>query len=357
MKFDFIHNSNYPDRIEAFADTEVLRRLSASQASSVSPKAKDCQRQINEASSVWAVDGRRFLVVFSNETDSEGQQKATVWAVKTPGNYSRVKSVWTSCRDNVFEAVERFLIEYFELFVLTATFSSDVAMLNDIEFKLKEAVQFTPTDLKKKIRLLKVWSEIMPRFNEMVSELDERIRGSQDSGVKVEDPIVTPVKSKGRMKAFFPAKAATYYFDDTFTIAVRKECVEFYRKLRKGHALANVEVFDNLVRISVSCGGFADDLLGKVAAEGIDVQAHPKLTELLDNSCRYNILVDKGGDEPETRLFIEIDRNSRSWLDAIADPDINKEIRELISFCLDLYNELVKSPSPSIKALSRHFYD
>ena len=357
MKFDFLHNSNYPQRIEAFVDSEVMRRLSAAQASTISPKAKDCQRQINEASSVWAIDGRRFLVVFSDETDPEGKYKASVWTAKVPGNYIRIKTVWTSCKDNVFEAVERFLIEYFELFVLTATFSSDVAMLDDIEFKLKEAVRFTPRNLDKKVKLLKVWAEIMPRFNAMVSDLDERIRKNQQSNAKSGKSEIFPVKSKGRMKAFFPAKAATYYFDDTFSIAVRKECVEFYRKLRKGHALANVEVFDNLVRISVSCGRFADDLLGKAAAEGIDVQAHPKLTELLDNGSRYNIMVDNSGNDVETRLFIEIDRKSQSWLEAVADPDINREIRAMISFCLELYNELVKSPSPSIKALASNFYD
>ena len=356
MPIDFSKISPYKQRLELFQDSDILCRLDRAKASVLSPKAKDCQRQLNEASSVWAIDGKRFLVIFSNETDSNAHQKASVWAMKAPGNYLRLKTVWTSCRDYVFEAIVLFLTEYFELFILTATYTTDVSMFHDIESKLKEAARYTPSHLKQKVKLLKAWTDIMPRLNDMVASLDERIRNeaSEVMDVKVNAQFSN---SNFRMKAFFPAKAVPYYFNDTFTIAVRKECVEFYRKLRKGHALANVEVFSNMVRISVGCGGFADDLFGKVAAEGIDMEAHPKLVELLDDNCRYNILTDHSGSKTETRIFIEIDKGFRSWPEAIADPETNKEIRDIISFCLELYNELVKSTVPAIKAFANHFYD
>lgn len=197
----------------------------------------------------------------------------------------------------------------------------------------------------------------MPRFNNMVAILDERIAKSEQSNISDANVGVQFSTSKFKMKAFFPSKAAPYYLSDTFTIAVRKECIEYYRKLRKGHALANVEVFDNMVRISVVCGGFIDELFGKVVREGIGVKENPKLSELLDSNCRYGLMNDKSGATPVSSIFLEIDRGFHDWPEAFADPEIIKEIRDLINFCLDLYNELVKSPSSSIKALAKHFYD
>ena len=356
MLVDFSKISPCEERLPLFEDSEIACRVDKAKASVLSPKAKDCQRQLNDATSVWALDGRKFLFTFS-ETNEEGRQKVTVWGQKSPGDYQRIKTVWVSCHDYIFEAVALFLMEYFELFVLPTTYSSDADMLLDIQDKLKEAMRYTPTHLKQKIKLLKAWTEIMPRFNAMVAELDERIRDSVVTKVKVHEAIVSSGKSRGRMKAFFPTKGPAYYFNDIFSVAVRKECIEFYRKLKKGHALANVEVFSNFVRISVGCRGFADDLFATVTKEGIDVEKNPRLAELLDSECRYRILTERNGEETDTRLFVEIKRESQGWMEAIADPEIKKEILDMISFCLALYNELVKSPKESIKNLANHFYD
>ncbi|MDE5998316.1 MAG: hypothetical protein K2G77_08930 [Muribaculaceae bacterium] len=346
MPIDFSKISPYENRLNLLEDSEILSRIDKAKASVLAPKAKDCQRQLNDASSVWAIDGRKFLFTFS-DINEEGRQKATVWAQKAPGNYLRIKTVWVSCHDNIFEAVPLFLIEYFELFILTATYTSDAGMLHDIQDKLAEALRYTPSNLKQKLKLLRVWSDIMQRFNKMVKDLDERIAMSQ-----------TPkqIKSKTRMKTFLQDKGATYNSGDNFTVAVRKDYIEYYIKLKKGHAVANVELFRDAVRISIVCKQFADQLFGKAIMEGIDVGQHPKLNELLMDN-KYTVLTDRTGGNAETRIFLDIERSFPDWLDAIADSEVRKEIKEMTHYFLDVYNELVKSPSPTLKALARNFYD
>ncbi|MDE6479928.1 MAG: hypothetical protein K2L45_06620 [Muribaculaceae bacterium] len=346
MPSDFSKISPYQDRLRLLEDSDLLSLINKAKASVLSPKAKDCQRQLNKATSVWAVDGRKFLFTFS-ETNTDGSQKATVWAQKSPGNYQRIKTVWVSCHNNIFEAIALFLIEYFELFILTKTYLSDVSMLKDIQDKLNEALRYTPSNLKLKLKLLRTWSDIMPRFNRMVEQLDERIAISN---------APKQTKSKTRMKTFLQDKGATYNAGDNFTVAVRKDYIEYYIKLKKGHAVANIELFSDAVRISIACKQFVDQLFGNAIREGIDVDRHPKLNELLIDN-RYTILTDRTGTEAETRIFLDIEKTLPNWLEAIGDSDVRKEINDMISFFLTVYNELVKSPSPTIKALARNFYD
>lgn len=158
------------------------------------------------------------------------------------------------------------------------------------------------------------------------------------------------------MKTFLQDKGATYNAGDNFTVAVRKDYIEYYIKLKKGHAVANIELFSDAVRISIACKQFVDQLFGKAIREGIDVDRHPKLNELLIDN-RYTILTDRTGTEAETRIFLDIEKTFPNWLEAIGDSDVRKEINDMISFFLTVYNELVKSPSPTIKALARNFYD
>ncbi len=336
----------YEQRLKLFEDSETVSRIDSAKASVLSPKAKDCQRQLNDAASVWAVDKKKILFIFS-EINDEGLQKVSVWGQKAPGDYQRIKTIWVTCHDYIFEAVAIFLIEYFELFILTKTYSSDISMLHDIEAEIKQSLRYQPSNLKHKMKLLKYWNDIIPRFNKMVSDLDDRIAMNQ---------IPKHLKSKTRMKTFLQDKGATYYAGDNFTIAVRKDYIEYYIKLKKGHAVANVELFSDAVRISIVCKQFADQLFGKAIREGIDVEQYPKLNELLlDN--KYTILTDRTGTEAETRIFLDIERSFPNWLEALGDREVRREINEMMHYFLTVYNELVKSTSPTIKALSRNFYD
>lgn len=348
MDLDFKKISPYELRLKHFEDSEIVSRIDKAKASVLSPKAKDCQRQLNEASSVWAVDKKKFLFIFS-EINEEGKQKVSVWGFKSPGEYQRIKTIWVSCQDYIVEAVAVFLIEYFELFILTKTYASDVGMLYDIDERIQEALRYTPFNLKQKVKLLRYWGDIMPRFNKMVGDLDNRIAESQAIAYK-------PSKSKGRMKTFFQDKGATYNEGDNFTVAVRKDFIEYYIKLKKGHAVANVEIFNDGVRINIACKRFADELMDKPVMEGIDVAKHPKLNQLLLTN-KYTILTDRTGDEAETRLFVDIDRSFPNWLVALGDEEVRKEIDETMNYFLGMYNEIVKSPSSSIRALAKNFYD
>lgn len=346
MDFNFKAITPYELRLKYFEDSDTVSHIDKAKASVLSPKAKDCQRQLNEASSVWAVDKKKFLFIFS-DINEEGKQKVSVWGQKAPGDYLRIKTLWVACHDYIFEAVAMFLTDYFELFILKKIYSSDVSMLHDIEDKIKEALRYTPSNLKQKIKLLKHWNDIMPGFNKMVSDLDERIAMSL---------APKPVKSKTRMKTFLQDKGATYNAGDHFSVAVRKDCVEYYIKLKKGHAVANVEIYRDAVRITIACKQFADQLFGKAIMEGIDVGQHPKLNELISTN-KYTILTDRTGDKSETHIFLDIERSFRDWLEAIADKEVRMETEEMLRFFLGIYNELVKSPSPTFKALAQNFYD
>lgn len=346
MDFYFKTITPYDLRLKHFEDSEIVSRIDKAKASVLSPKAKDCQRQLNDASSVWAIDKKKFLFIFS-DINEEGKQKVSVWGFKSPGEYQRIKTIWVSCHDYIFEAVAMFLIEYFELFILTKTYSSDVCMLEDIEDRIKEAVEYTPFNLKQKVKLLRYWADIMPRFNKMVAEVDAR--SAQHTTPKI-------TKSKSSMKTFLQDKGATYNVGDNFTVAVRKDYVEYYVKLKKGHAVANIEIFNDAVRINIVCKQFADQLMDKPVREGIDVEKHPKLNELLLTN-KYTILTDRTGDKAETRLFLDIEKSYPNWLAALGDEEVRKEIHETINYFLAMYNELVKSPSQSIKALAKNFYD
>ncbi|MDE6787637.1 MAG: hypothetical protein K2J46_11455, partial [Muribaculaceae bacterium] len=183
MYFDFKHKSDVVNRLRYFQDTQVLRRVDKPEAKIIASKSKDCLRQIESASSVWAVDGKKFLFVFS-ESNDEGLQKVTVWGIKNPGDYQRIKTVWASCPDYIFEAVALFLSEYFELDLNTNSFFVDVEWYYAIEDELAYLTRSCPNYLKPKLKLIKVWSEIMPRYNRMVSDLDFKILRATDHAMK-----------------------------------------------------------------------------------------------------------------------------------------------------------------------------
>lgn len=107
MDFNFKNITPYELRLKHFQDSEIVSRIDKAKASVLSPKAKDCQRQLNEASSVWAVDRKKFLFIFS-EVNEDDQQKVSVWGMKSPGDYQRIKTIWVSCHDYIFEAVAIF---------------------------------------------------------------------------------------------------------------------------------------------------------------------------------------------------------------------------------------------------------
>lgn len=158
------------------------------------------------------------------------------------------------------------------------------------------------------------------------------------------------------MKTFFQTKGPTYNMGDDFTVGVRKDCVEFYLKLKKGHAVVNVEIFRDGVRVSVVCGEFANQLFDKVLQEGLNIDSNPKLMELLEAEDKYKIITYCIDGEDETRIFMDIEKSFPNWLSALGNPEVDAAIRGMIDFFLDLYNELIKSPSPSVRALARNFY-
>ena len=81
MTFDFKHKSDINHRLQYFEDTEVLRHMEKSEAKRLASKSKDCLKQIDSATSIWAINGKKFIVVFS-DFNEEGRQKATVWGYK-----------------------------------------------------------------------------------------------------------------------------------------------------------------------------------------------------------------------------------------------------------------------------------
>lgn len=58
-----------------------------------------------------------------------------------------------------------------------------------------------------------------------------------------------------------------------------------------------------------------------------------------------------------TLITRDVNKSFSDWLKALADTEVRKEINFTIHFFLDLYNELIKSPSSNIKALAKNFYD
>lgn len=182
MDFNFKNKSDVDHRLLFFEDTEVLRRVKKPAAKSLASKSMDCLKQIESATSIWAIDGKKFFFVFT-EFNDEGLQKVTVWGIKNPGDYQRIKTVWCSCQDYIFEAVALFLNEYFELDLNPSAFFVDVELYYAIEDELASLARSCPAYLKPKQKLLKVWSEIMPRYNRMVSDLDFKILRAVDSSM------------------------------------------------------------------------------------------------------------------------------------------------------------------------------
>lgn len=160
------------------------------------------------------------------------------------------------------------------------------------------------------------------------------------------------------MKTFFQSNAPTYYYGNNVTLAIRKDCIEFYRRLKdRGHAVVNVEVFSDAVRLSIVCGSFSDDLFGKVLKNGgISVEKHPRLTELLSGKSKYVILNEVDGGNSKTRILYDIEKSFPNYLEAIGSPEIMSEVRSTVEFFISLYNELCKSTSPAVKALAGNFY-
>lgn len=132
---------------------------------------------------MWAIDGKKFLFVFT-ESNDEGKQKVTVWGLKSPGNYQRIKTVWVEDPDYIFEAVALFLSEYFELKLTPDSFFVDVDWYYAIEDELTSLARSCPAYLKQKQKLLKIWSEIMPRYNHMVADLDFKILRTTEPAMK-----------------------------------------------------------------------------------------------------------------------------------------------------------------------------
>ena len=143
------------------------------------------------------------------------------------------------------------------------------------------------------------------------------------------------------------------------TIAIRKDCIEFYRRLKdRWHAVVNVEVCSNAVRLSIVCGSFSDGLFEKVLKnQGINIDKHPKLMELLSSKSKYVILNEMNGDNLETRIFYDIEKSFPNYPEAIGSPEILSEVSSTVRYFIDLYNELCKSSSPAIKALAENFYE
>lgn len=86
--------------------------------------------------------------------------------------------------DYIFEAVALFLIEYFELELKTDSFFVDVELYYAIEDELTYLARSCPSYLKPKQKLLKIWSEIMPRYNCMVSDLDFKVLRATNHSMK-----------------------------------------------------------------------------------------------------------------------------------------------------------------------------
>lgn len=159
------------------------------------------------------------------------------------------------------------------------------------------------------------------------------------------------------MKKFFQTKAATYLNGYNFTIAVRKDCIEYYRNLSgKWHSVINIEWYTDAVRLIVCLGDFSSQFFGKVITEGISNDKNPKLAELILTD-KYTIVSDETGIKTETHIFIDIKKKFPDFLTAIADPEVRKTIKETNDFFIDLHNELLHSTSPSIKPLYLTFYE
>ncbi len=158
------------------------------------------------------------------------------------------------------------------------------------------------------------------------------------------------------MKRFLQTKGATYLNGASRTIAIRKDCIEFYTKLSgTWHAVVNIEYYKDAIRLIVCLGDFAGPLFDKVMMEGISHDDNPLLAELI-TSGKYKILNDRTGDEPETHIFRDIEKEILGMFDILADKEVMEALKEMTTYFINLHNELKNSPSPTIQPLYLTFY-
>lgn len=160
------------------------------------------------------------------------------------------------------------------------------------------------------------------------------------------------------MKRFLQTKAgATYLNGCAYTIAIRKDVIEYYSSLNgKWHAVVNVEWYTDAVRIIVCLGDFAERLFGKALREGIECSQHPTLEKLLSDE-RYKIVNVKTGAKPETQIHIDIVKKFNTFFEALADKEVIGTIHNTIDLFLNLHNELLHSSSPTIQPFYLTFYE
>lgn len=160
------------------------------------------------------------------------------------------------------------------------------------------------------------------------------------------------------MKRFFQTKAgATYHNGCSYTIAIRKDVIEYYSSLNgKWHAVVNIEWYTDAVRIIIRLGDFAEQLFGKVILEGINTTECPNLGKLLFDK-KYTIIDIKTGSKPETQIHIDVEKKFDNFFEALADKEVRQTIKETISFFISLHNELLHSSSSLVKPLHLTFYE
>lgn len=153
----------------------LLRPLQVKDALRHAAKTTDCVRQLNDASATWEANEGKYLFVFCRERNEEGLQKVTVWAKKKAGVYLRLKTVWVRNEDYIFEALPYFAAEYFEMDLPMREMITDVEFFHCIDMTLQMLSKDCPSHLKKKERFIKDWAAYMPKFLDMLADLDQRV--------------------------------------------------------------------------------------------------------------------------------------------------------------------------------------
>lgn len=160
------------------------------------------------------------------------------------------------------------------------------------------------------------------------------------------------------MKAFLQRKSsATYYCGMNYTILVRKDYVEFYRRHKdSGHCLANIQVFKDYVRILIKIGDFADRLERIIGDYDLPKDKYPFLSELISLE-KYFLYAKDEGSENVTYIVQEIDIHPNNLFEALADQMIISAVNDALFFTLSLYAELSNSSYPELRSLADCFYD
>lgn len=162
------------------------------------------------------------------------------------------------------------------------------------------------------------------------------------------------------MRSFLQKKAgATYFSNSPITASIRKHNMEFIFALNGGwHAVISFTPTPDGVMMLAALGSMSDTLDKIIPTLRLKPGEHTKFIDIIEGKSEYQLMnVDFDGKGLETGIGKIINGDVKPHLQLLGDYDIQVEAEKLYRLMLDIYNNLRKSPYPSLKSLTDHFYD